>query len=141
MKKLIMIAIAFLTLNATAQDRKKKNEFFKDLTAEEVATLKTKKMTLHLDLTESQQTQVKALILEETKHQKKQRVKFEERKEKENTQKPSKEERLTMMNEQLDRKIEMKKNMKNILNAEQYEKWESTLAKKGKRKQKKRSQR
>ncbi len=37
-----------------------------------------------------------------------------------------------MLNARLDRQIEMKKQMKSILNAEQYTKWEATLSKKKK---------
>ena len=63
----MLIAIALLTLNATAQDRKNRNDSLKDLSAEEVATLRTKKLTLHLDLNESQQAAVKTLMFEEAK--------------------------------------------------------------------------
>ncbi len=135
----MMIAIALLTLNATAQDKGHKKGAFKDLSAEEVATLKTKKMTLHLDLTESQQAQVKALVLEDAKFNEKQRATRKEHKtDDDRNKKLSKEERYAMVNAQLDRKIEMKKQMKSILNAEQYEKWEIWLAKNGKMKQEKR---
>ncbi len=39
-------------------------------------------------------------------------------------EKPSKEERLKMMNERLDKQLEMKQKMSKILNADQMEKWE-----------------
>jgi len=136
MKKLMLIAIALLTLNATAQDKKNKKGHLKDLSAEEVATLKTKKMTLHLDLTESQQIEVKSLVLKEAKHRKNQRATHEDKKQKETAQKLSKEERYAMANERLDRQIEMKKKMKSILNAEQYKKWEASLSKRNKKKRK-----
>ncbi|WP_456437910.1 Spy/CpxP family protein refolding chaperone [Psychroserpens sp.] len=136
MKKLMMIAIALLTLNATAQDKNNRKEFAKDLSAEEIATLKTKKMTLHLDLNESQQAKVKSLALEEAKQRENQRAMREENKKKETSQKPTKEKRLAMVNERLDRQIEMKKKMKSILNDEQYKKWEASLSKKNRKKQK-----
>ena len=41
-----------------------------------------------------------------------------------NMQKPSKEDRLKMMNERLDNQIARKAKMKTILNADQYSKWE-----------------
>ena len=132
----MLIAIALLTLNATAQDKKNKKGHLKDLSTEEVATLKTKKMTLHLDLTESQQAEVMALAIVEAKHKEKQRAIRKEKKEKESSQKPTKEERYTMTNERLDRQIEMKKKMKSILNADQYEKWETSLSKRNKKKRK-----
>lgn len=130
-----MIAIALLTINGIAQDKKDRKDFLKELSAEEVATLKTKRMTLHLDLTESQQEQVKVLITEDTKHKDSQRKKFEESKKNE---KPSKEERYAKENERLDRQIEMKKQMKTILNDEQYEKWNSLNSKKKQKKHQKR---
>jgi len=138
MKKLMMIAIALVTLNATSQNKEKGKEFLKDLSVEEIATLRTKKMTLHLDLTESQQTEVNAVLLEEAKHSKQQRAKFEEKNKDKTTEKPSKEERLEMMNARLDRQIELKKQMKDILNADQYEKWSKSLSKKSKMRHKKR---
>lgn len=63
MKKLLLIAIALITVNATAQEGKRERQNkgehervqqFKDFSPEEVATLQTKKMTLHLDLTDAQ---------------------------------------------------------------------------------------
>ena len=128
----MLIAIAFLTLNATAQDKKNRKGEFKDLSAEEVATLKTKKLTLELDLTESQQASVKALVLKEAKHRESSKAEREEKKKDEDAKKPTKEERYAMLNARLDRQIEMKKQMKSILNAEQYTKWEATLSKKKK---------
>lgn len=137
MKKLLLIAIALLTLNATAQDRKNRKDSLKDLSAEEVATWRTKKLTLQLDLNESQQAAVKTLMLEEAKFMESKRAEREENKANEDSKKPTKEERYAMVNERLDRQIEMKKSMKSILNEEQYTKWEASLSKrkKGSRKE------
>lgn len=132
MKKLMMIAIAFLTLNATAQDMKHRKGSLKDLSAEEVATLKTKKMTLQLDLTEDQQAKVKALALEEAKQMEQQRAERKAKKEDEDAKKLTKKERYTMINNRLDKQIQIKKQMKSILNAEQYKKWETMLSEKTK---------
>lgn len=130
----MLIAIALMTLSATAQNQKNRTGDFKDLSPEEVATLNTKRMTLHIDLSASQQAEVKALMLEEAKHRKQLKAKRDENREKNASEKPSKEERYTMVNERLDRQIEMKKKMKNILSAEQYEKWELHLSDKNKTK-------
>lgn len=145
MRKLILIVIAVLTLPAIAQERKqdkkrvhKKEALLKDITPEEAAALKVKQMTLHLDLTEAQQQKIKPLLLEEAKlKQQKRDDRKATVKENQVKEKPSKDEHLAMINERLDRQIAMKQKMKTILNAEQYKKWENTLAKKGKRKQKK----
>lgn len=138
MKKLILIALAFIGLQATAQELKQKHggerkdrmEKMQDLTPEEMATLQTKKMTLHLDLTEAQQKQIQALNLEEATLRK---AKMEEYKKlKESGEKPTKDMRVKMMNEKLDHEIELKQKMKTILNAEQFEKWEKSQAKRSK---------
>ena len=132
MKQILMIAIAFLTLNATAQDMKHRKGGLKDLSAEEVATLQTKKMTLELDLTEAQQAKVKALVLKEAKAMESKRAARKAKKEQEDAKRPTKEERFNMANERLDKQIEMKKQMKTILNDEQYKKWEASRSKKKK---------
>ncbi len=132
----MLIAIALLTLNATAQDKKIKKGHLNDLSAEEVATLKTKKLTLHLDLTESQQEKVKTIVLEEAKYKENQRAVHKKKKKDETSKKLSKEDRYAMANERLDRQIEMKKQMKAVLNAEQYKKWEASLSKKNQKKRK-----
>ena len=131
MKKLVFIAIALFTLNAMAQQdgprqRKghDKERAGRDLSPEEMANLKTKEMTLHLDLTDAQQKKVSALMLAEAKVRK---AKMEERKEKESSEKPSKEEHLKMMNERLDAQISMKREMKEILTAEQYLKFDKLV--------------
>ena len=142
MKKLILIALAFISVQAFAQDMRKKDhqerkEQFKDLTPDEMATLHTKKLTLHLDLTESQQAKVKALMLEEAKFKKEKRDEREKMKAKDDFQKPSKEEHLKMVNEKLDHQIAFKQKMKEILNENQYSKWSETLEKRGDRRQEK----
>jgi len=138
MKNLLMIAIALVTINATAQERKKdapqgemkeRMEMRQAMTPEETAQLQTKKMTLHLDLTEKQQVDVKTILLAEAKTRNSKMEEYKAKKEKADGVKPSKEERLKMQNARLDHQIEMKKKMKSILNAEQFEKFEKTQGK------------
>jgi len=138
MKKIVIILIALATLQVTAQDRKREHqkdgqkermETMKDLSPDEIATLRTKKMTLHLDLNEAQQNKIQALFLEEAKMRK---VKMEEHKamkESSETKTFTKEDKFKMMNERLDHQIEVKQKMKSILNAEQFEKWEASMGK------------
>jgi len=133
MKKIVIILFALVALQVTAQEKKRDHqrdgqraqmEAMKDLSPEEIATLQTKKMTLHLDLNETQQKKVETLFLEEAKLRK---AKMEERKAiKESGERKTitKEDKYKMMNERLDRQIEMKQKMKSILNDEQFEKWE-----------------
>lgn len=135
MKNLLMIAIALVTLNAAAQERKKdgamkaKQEMRQNMTPEEIAQLQTKKMTLHLDLSAAQQTAVEKVLLDEATERQTKMAKYKAEKDA-NDDKPSKEDRLKMQNERLDHQIAMKAKMKTILNAEQYEKFETMQQKK-----------
>jgi len=122
MKKLIIIAIALISIQSIAQ--KKGNHKMNDFTPEEIATLKTKKMTLHLDLNKSQQSKIHDIVLEDAKIRKEKMEARKAKKENESKEKPSKEERLKMMNARLDYQIAMKAKMKSILNEDQFAKWE-----------------
>ena len=132
MKKLVMIAIALITIQVSAQEGKNRHA---DFSPEEMAQLQTKKMTLALDLTEAQQQQISAINLENAKVRK---AKMESRRQKVKGEKPSKEDMLKMKNERLDAQIANKKRMKTILNAEQYEKWEKNFGRRQAMKGKKR---
>ncbi len=132
MKKLVLIVVALITIQATAQDkkrehapedRKERSEHFKNMSPEDFATLQSKKMTLHLDLNDSQQKEIYKLNLTNATARK---AAMEARKN--TSKKPSKEKRLEMANARLDHKIVMKKKMKSILNDEQYAKWEKSQA-------------
>jgi len=133
MKKLVMILIAFATLQLSAQEqkremRKERTESKMDYSPEEIAQLKAKKMTLKLDLNDKQQREVSSIFLEEAKFRTAKKSGMSKDKAE---QSMSNEERLKMKNERLDRQIAMKKKMKTILSAEQYEKWEKMGAKRG----------
>ncbi|OEK09021.1 hypothetical protein A8C32_14100 [Flavivirga aquatica] len=134
MKKLIIVAIAFIGIQVTAQGiknhRPNNHQKMMNLSAEEAAKLKTKKMTLFLDLNESQQAEIHKINLENANARKARMKAIKEKKESNNTQKLTKEQRLKMTNAKLDRKIAMKAKMKTILNAEQYTKWEKAQIKK-----------
>ncbi len=131
MKKLMLIAIALISLQGIAQekrgdhrkgDRNERPQTLKNLNPEEAATLQTKKMTLHLDLSEAQQKEIYKVNLANAKERK---AKTEPaRKMRENGEKPSKEDRYNLMNERLDKQIAQKKQMKSILTKEQFEKLE-----------------
>ena len=131
MKKILIIAVALLALQVTAQEqqRERSNKQGKslkmmDLSAEDAAALQTKKMTLHLDLNKSQQAEIKKINLENATNRKAMMAERKARKKSGEIQKPTQEQRLKMLNTKLDRKIAMKAKMKNILDKEQYAKWE-----------------
>ena len=135
MKNLIIIAMALISIQAIGQGEKKENtnrperaHKMSQLSAEDMATLQTKKMTLHLDLNEAQQIKIKAINLENAKLRKAKMEAHKAKKESGEMQKPTQEERLKMANDKLDHQIAMKAKMKTILNAEQFAKWEKAQA-------------
>jgi periplasmic protein CpxP/Spy len=141
MKKLIVIAIALISIQGIAQQEKKqrpnnqeRSQRMNDLTPEEMANLQTKKMTLHLDLNEKQQKDIYKLNLENATKRKEMMATFKAKKQSGQMEKPSKEQRLAMANAKLDHQIAMKAKMKSILNADQLAKWEKAQAKMADRK-------
>ncbi|TYA74998.1 hypothetical protein [Seonamhaeicola marinus] len=134
MRKLIVIALALITVQAFAQPNQgqnKKQRMHKkhDFTPEQAATLHAKKMTLHLDLNEKQQAQVKEIFLKNAEARKAKMEEFKAKKESGELQKPTQEQRFKMANAKLDHQIAMKAKMKKILNEEQFAKWEKIQAK------------
>ena len=122
MKKLsvIVILIASITFTAEAQHRPMKRK--PNFTTEQKVELAVKKMTLALDLTAKQQKEVSPLlstqIQERETHMKK---RMEVRK---TGKRPSKDELFKMQSKRLDDQIAFKNRMKNILDKEQFVKFE-----------------
>ncbi len=144
MKNLVIATVFLLTTVSFAQEkhqkrgeRKKENiEFIKNLSPEQQASLKTKRMTLALDLTKSQQQEIYTINLEKAKkrknmHLKKERNSILQKKE------LSSEERFDIMSTRLDEKIAHKKRMKSILSEKQFEQWQKIHKKRITRKHKK----
>lgn len=134
-----MILIAPATLQVSAQDQKR--EFNKqrkgskmENSPEEIAQVQAKKMTLKLDLNEKQQKDVSAVFLEQAKMRQSKKEAYLKSKDKSEDKALSKEERLKMTNARLDEQIEMKKKMKTILTADQYQKWGEMSQKRSKQK-------
>lgn len=124
MKKILMALLIMATISVTAQDHnmKGKRGDMKDLSPEQAATLQTKKMTLALDLNESQQSKIKTILTEDATARK---AKMEERRanKEEGKKVLTADEKYAMQNERLDHQIARKEQMKSILNTDQYEKW------------------
>ncbi|WP_179020899.1 hypothetical protein [Winogradskyella forsetii] len=136
MKKLVIIALALVSLNAFAQrkehnkmDRENRSELRKDMTPSDIADLKSKQLTLKLDLTDTQQKDVHQLIFDEATTRQSLR-KANKSADGEKRAKPSKEDIVKMQNQRLDSQIEMKRKMKKILTEEQYAKFEKMKLKK-----------
>mgnify|MGYP001000622088 FL=1 len=130
---LLALFICF-SLNINAQ----KKQFFKNkkrLTTEQLTTLKVKKMTLELELSEIQQNKLTPVIKELISERSAQLDKKRELKN--DVKKNNPNERYQMANKILDRKIMFQKEMRTILNEEQFKKFK-TLKKKRNEKMKKR---
>jgi len=92
-------------------------------------------MTLKLDLTEKQQRQIKPLLAQKIAAKKAMHLKMKAKKA--TAKKLPTDERYQMMNNRLDKKIAFKKQMKRILNEEQFKKFKKTAARKSKKFKKK----
>ena len=92
-------------------------EKMKALSPEQEATLWSKKMTLKLDLNETQQDQMYALILEKAQAR-------DQRFKNLRKERPTKEQIYKMEVDRLDQEIAMKKALKSILTERQLERWE-----------------
>mgnify|MGYP003651173584 FL=1 len=119
MKKVILSIVLFIGFNTIAQKRE-----MKEINPEQFATLSTKRMTLDLDLNESQQTKIYQLNLENANARKSKMEAHKKAMENGQTKKMTSDDRYAMQNEILDHKIAQKKKMKSILSSEQFEKWE-----------------
>lgn len=132
MKSIFLAAFVLIGTMSFAQPSKRGHNMkppidkMKNMSAENIATLMSKKMTLQLDLSEAQQSQVYDLILKSTVEKKAQRANRPEGK-------PSKEMRFEKQNKMLDAKIAYSKSMKSILNEKQYSIWKQQNHKKKKK--------
>lgn len=123
MKNVLIAGLFMATMTMAAQrgSREGKDRMGKDLTAEQVATLKSKKMTLALALDEKQTTKVYDLMLEYAQDRQEKKTAIEDKKEEE---RPTKEKRYAQVNKRLDSQIALQKRMKDILTEEQFVKFE-----------------
>ena len=135
MKKLILTLMLLVGVLVTAQEKRPRMQHHKhaDLTAEQLATLQTKRLALALDLTEAQQKKVQKLKLEQEELRQNRRAEMKEKQEADAEKGLSKEERYQAELVRLDHMIDFKAEMKSILNPAQYEKWERMQLHKKKR--------
>jgi len=130
MKHLLVIAMAFISINTFAQVEQTENKTLKRerFTPEQIAELQTKRMALNLDLNESQTQKIYTLNLAKAKerHAKRKTVRSERKKH-------TSEDRFKRKNERLDKALARKKEMKTILTNKQFEKWETQTKKRSRR--------
>lgn len=125
MKKLVIALIVLTGINLGAQPFKK-NKRHPNLTSDQIAILQTKKMTLNLGLTESQQQK----ILQINKKNAVERAqKIEERKAMIiKGERPDSEKIFKRKSERLDKQIAHQNELKSILNEQQFETWKKSKA-------------
>ena len=131
MKKLFIVALLVVGMTSFAQERKAKSERaqMEQMTVEQRNQLHLKKMTLELDLNDSQQREMSKIIAEQST---KREAKMAERKATKDSAKKqlTSDERFAKKNQMLDEQIAMKERMKKILSADQYKKWDAMRGKK-----------
>jgi protein CpxP len=123
MKKLMVVALLMVGMTIFAQERNRRlqgNEM-EQFTPEQRSQLQLKKMTLNLDLNESQQKEIKAFIADKNTKMETHKTAMKAMKEK--GTKPTNDERFAMKMKMLDEQIATKKRMEKILNPKQFEKW------------------
>jgi hypothetical protein len=134
MKKIASILVLVFAFTFTTQAQQKRKNKRPNFSIEQRTELAVKKMTLALDLSDKQQDEIKPLLMAQAEDRK---AAMEKRKAlRDEEKKSSADELFAMKNQQLEAKIEFKNKMKDILKAEQFEKFEK-MAKHRKQKGKK----
>lgn len=127
MKKVLVttvLLIGMMGYSQRGQHFDSEQRGMKDMTPEQIAILKTKKMTLALDLSDAQQKDIQKINLENALERKALMLERKAKKEESEQSKPSADEHFDFQNERLDRMIAQKGKMKQILSEEQFQKWE-----------------
>jgi protein CpxP len=119
MKKVFLATMMFVGLTTFAQGKMEQKQA---LTPEQRVELKSKQMKLDLDLNDKQTADVKKLLLEQNKKREAKKAEFDAKKA--DAKKPTSDELFALKNKMLDEKIAFKNEMKKILNADQFKKWD-----------------
>jgi protein CpxP len=123
MKKIILMTFLMVGMTVLAQERNRKplRDKMEQFTPEQRSQLMLKKMSLELDLNDSQQKDMSAMIADMSAKKEAHKTAMKAMKEK--GVKPTSDERFAMKMKMLDEQIAMKKRMEKILNPKQFEKW------------------
>jgi protein CpxP len=131
MKKVFLLALLVVGLTTFAQGKSGKRGDVEKLTPEQKTEKQVERLTKDLNLNATQAKQVKELFVKAVEEREAKRIEMEKRRA-EGT-KPTPEEREAMKAKMAEKQEAIKVEMKKILTADQYVKWE---AKKGERKEK-----
>jgi len=129
MKKILIILLLAFSVSIYAQNEKKYKSLAKDFTPEQQAILKTKKMALDLDLNDTQQSQMLDLNKKWAIERDKNREAFKGH----NPEEMTATDKFNRMNKMLDTQLANQKQIKKILNDDQYYTWKKTHKNKGNR--------
>jgi len=124
MKKLSLFVIMLISISAFSQQKSHSKAEMANMSAEETATLHTKKLTLLLDLDKAQQQEIKKLYQEKAEERKAMMAEH-----KKMSAEELKENRFERKNARLDRELAHQEKMKQILNEEQFIKWQDSRSK------------
>ena len=131
MKQFASILVLVFAFTLSAQAQKKRNDKRPELTIEQQTNLAIKQMTLTLDLSEKQQNQITPIMTAQAASKK---TAMEKRREmRKNKTKPTADEIYEMKSKFLDNQIAFKNSMKEILNEEQFEKFQKMAKRKMKK--------
>jgi hypothetical protein len=122
MKNSAPILVFLFAFTFIAQAQKKENRKKPQFTIEQQTSLKVKQMTLALDLSDKQKSQVQPIIL--TAMSDKQTFIKKRNAAKKEKKRPSSDQVYAMKSNMLDKQIAMKTNMKKILNPTQFKRFE-----------------
>lgn len=129
MKKILIILLLTFSVSIYAQNGKNYKSIAKDFTPEQQAILKTKKMALELDLNDTQQSQMLELNKKWAVERDKNREEFKGQ----NAEEITTTDKFNRLNKMLDMQLANQKQVKKILNDDQYEAWKKTRKNMGKR--------
>ena len=123
MKKIILLAFLMVGLTVLAQERNRRPQRnqMEQFTPEQRNQLMLKKLTLELDLNDSQQKDINGIIVDmNSKREARQKAMMETR---DKGVKPTRDELFAMRNKMLDEQIATKRKLEKILTPKQFEKW------------------
>ncbi|WP_124979978.1 guided entry of tail-anchored proteins factor 1 [Nonlabens xiamenensis] len=123
--KAILLAVCLMMVGIVSAQRG--DRAMQEATPAQLASVQSKKMTLMLDLDQQQQQKVEQLLLKEIKDRKQNKI------DRESLKSLSVDEKVARREQRLEKKIAMKREMKNILNEDQYKRWQRMMAKKANR--------
>ena len=126
MKNLCIIIMVLIGVSSFAQQKENHRKLMKEragmnMTAEEKAILKSKQLTLALDLTERQQEEFQKLYVDRAEDRMKMREEMKDTAE----DGKLKEEAFERMNTRLDKEIAFQQSIQKVLSPEQYKLWKN----------------